>query len=261
MLNVANDRVLAGNTPTAFVPAPVNLPRNLGAARWRAVIAAAARVFADSTRTGDIMLAEELTAQRQLAYLLGSGVMQTGDGPDLMRERPEFADIDLDQLRALPRSTLGGALAAFFDDNGLSTTLYSAPTPHTDDPELAYLMRRIRGSHDIWHVLTGLSIAGHDEILLHAFSLAQTGLPASIALLVFGGLKHMVLEARWGCVRSGVLAAYRRGKAASPLLPVYWERLYDQPLDQVRAELGVVPWSAMDVEATAPWRWRGPLAS
>jgi hypothetical protein len=42
----------------------------------------------DSNRTEDIITAEELTAQAQLVYLQTSGVMQTGDGPDLMRERP-----------------------------------------------------------------------------------------------------------------------------------------------------------------------------
>ncbi len=249
------------HTVARFVPAPVNLPSKLGGDHWRTIIAAGARVLADSNRTEDIMLFEELTAHKQLAYLHASGVMATGEGPDLMRDRPEFGDIDLAELRTLPGSTLGGALAAFFDDNGLTTKLYGAPTPHTDDPELGYLLRRIRGAHDIWHVLTDLSIAGHDEILLHAFSLAQTGLPSSIGLLVFGGLKHMVLEARWGCVRTGVLAAYRRGKAAAPLLPVYWERHYDKPLDQVRAMFNIVPWSADDVEATRPWRWRGPVAA
>jgi ubiquinone biosynthesis protein COQ4 len=122
-------------------------------------------------------------------------------------------------------------------------------------------MRRIRHVHDLWHVLTGFSIAGHDEILLHAFSLAQTGMPSSVALMVLGSIKHMVLEARFGLLRSGLLAAYQRGRDARPLLTVYWERHFEDSLESVRARYGIRPWTATDVEASRPWRLAGPLAA
>ena len=35
--------------------------------------------------------------------------------------------------------------------------------------------------------------------------------------------------------------AYRSGREAKPLLTAYWERRWEQPLDDVRREFGVVP--------------------
>ena len=246
------------NMPTST---PIHLPTDLPLDQYRTVAECVVRVLRDSNRTEDIITAEELTAQAQLVYLQTSGVMQTGDGPDLMRERPDFVNVDMDALRALPPETLGGALARFFDANGLDTKLYGVPTLYTSDPERAYLMRRIRQCHDLWHVLTGFTIAGHDEILLHAFQLAQTGMPSSVALMALGSLKHMLLEARFGALRTGLLAAYRRGRAAEPLLPVYWERYFEEPLDSVRARYGIRAWSRADHDATRPFRLVGPVAA
>ena len=68
----------------------------------------------------------------------------------------------------------------------------------------------------------------------------------------------MVLEARWGCVRSGIRAAFERGRAAEPFVPVYWERYFDLPLEEVRARLGIRPWTPQDRAATRPWALQGP---
>lgn len=239
----------------------IHLPTRMTAEQWKTVGRCVLRVLADSNRTEDIALAEELSAQDQLRHLIGSRVMETGEGPALMRDRPHFGDIDFDHLRSLPASTLGGAFARFMDDNGLSTNLYDIPPAHTADPDEAYLILRIRHVHDVWHVLTGLGVEGHDEILLHAFQLAQTGLPSSVALMALGSLKHMALEARFWALRRGLRAAFLRGRAASPLLPVYWERHFEEPLAEVRARHGIRPWTARDVEASGRWRWAGPAAA
>ena len=238
----------------------IHLPTHMSRQQWQTVTGCVARALRDSNRTEDIVTAEELAAQAQLRYLVRSEVMKSGEGPDIMRERPHFSDVQLDALRALPAATLGGAFARFLDDNGLSTSLYNIPPQYTADPDEAYLMLRIRHSHDVWHVLTGLGVAGHDEILLHAFSLAQTGMPSSLALMVLGSLKHMLLEARFGLLRSGLWAAFQRGRQASPLLTVYWERHFEESLESVRERYGIRPWTPRDKQASEPWRWAGPLA-
>lgn len=115
------------------------------------------------------------------------------------------------------------------------------PPRYTADPDAAFLMQRLRHSHDVWHVLTGLGVAGHEEILLHAFSLAQTGLPSSIALLAFGSIKHMLLEGRLGTFLFGMRRAYAHGRRAQPLLSVYWERHWETPVETLRRRFGIVP--------------------
>lgn len=254
-------RVKLAYTLLPMLTTKVHLPTTMSLPQWKTVAGCVARVLWDSNRTEDIVTAEELSAQSQLPYLRASGIMSTGEGPDIMRDRPNLGAVDLDALRRMPASTLGGAFVRFLDDNGLSTKIYDIPARYTEDPELAYLLLRYRHSHDIWHVLTGFSIAGHDEILIHAFSLAQTGMPSSVALMLLGSLKHMLLEGRFGLLRSGLLAAYRRGSEASRLLPVYWERHFEDDLDDVRARYGVRPWTDADREAAQPWRWTGPLAA
>jgi len=223
----------------------------------RTIVTCSARVLADSTRTMDIVTVEELTAQKQLRYLLDAGVF-AGDGAGLLEDRPSLETLDLNHLRSLPEDTFGRAVARFFDRNGLTLDLYGVEAEYTAEADAKFLMQRIRQSHDLWHVLMGFTVDGHEEILLHAFSLAQTGLPSSIALMALGSLKHMLLEARFGCLLSGMTEAYARGKAAKPLIGVRWENYWELPLDDVRAEFDILPWSDDDRAATKPWRFKGP---
>ena len=222
------------------------------------VVTCGVRVLLDSNRTMDIITAEEMTAQAQLPFLLEQGVFDSEYARGMLEEQPSLESMDLEVLRELAPDTFGYAVARFFDSHGLSPGFYAVPAQYTEDPDAAYLMQRIRQSHDMWHVLFGLNVDGHEEILLHAFSLAQTGLPASIALIALGSIKHMLLEARFGCFRDGLAEAYRRGRRAKPLIGVRWEQYFDRPLAEVRREFDISPWTHEDRAATSPWRWRGP---
>jgi ubiquinone biosynthesis protein COQ4 len=212
--------------------------------RARTVIECSLRVVRDSNATLDIVTTEEITGQSQLAYLVDQGVFDTPEGSELLRDRPHLADQDPEALRALPEGSLGREWIRFLDDNRLSLRLTKQPTPYTNDDTRAYALHRIRQSHDLWHTLIGVGAKGHEEILVHAFSLAQTGLPVSVAIVAVGSIKHMVLEKRWSTLRHDVLGAYRRGVRAAPLLGVYWERYLDQPLGAVRARFGIEPFVA-----------------
>ena len=106
---------------------------------------------------------------------------------------------------------------------------------------MAYLMRRFRQTHDVWHALLGLGVQGHEEVIIHAFSYGQLRLPVSAMVMFFGSIKHIVLERRWGALRHALREAYDIGRRAQPLLPVYWERIWDQPLAEVRAPYSIRP--------------------
>jgi ubiquinone biosynthesis protein COQ4 len=203
---------------------------------------AVVRVLADSTRTNEIHRVEEITGRpryrRVLAELSG-----TPDGRRLLAERPELSTetVDFDVLRVMPASTLGGAYARHLDGNGITADYQAAATRFVEDADLAYLMRRFRQTHDVWHALLGLGIAGHEEVVIHAFSFGQLRLPVSAMIMFFGSLKHMILERRWGTLRHSLGDAYREGKAAAPLLGVIWEDLWAAPIDEVRARYRVAP--------------------
>lgn len=195
------------------------------------------RIVLDSEATGEVVVAEEITAQRQLRFWIESGIFEHGEGPSLLRDRPEIAETNVDFLRSLPAGTLGRSFADFLDRHGICLEGLAQPTPFTEDDRASYLMRRIRQSHDIWHVLLGLGTEGHEEVLVHCFSIAQTGFPNSTMIIGFGALKHFVLERRWRGLSSDLYRAWRLGCDAAPLLTVRWEDRWEQPLERVREEL------------------------
>lgn len=206
-------------------------------------------VLADSQRTEQIHLVEEITGKQRFAEALRT-LFDNEDGRALLHDRPELSSqhIDYDKLRQLPVGTLGRAYVDHLDRNGLSADYQASKTTHCDDPTLSYLMRRFRQTHDVWHALTNLGIEGHEEVIIHAFSFGQLRLPVSVLILFFGTLKHIVLERRKGALRHALWEAFEHGRQAMPLLPVYWEKMWEQPLDKVRARYGVVPCTRTYVE-------------
>jgi ubiquinone biosynthesis protein COQ4 len=203
---------------------------------------AVVRVLGDSTKTHEIHRVEEITGRPRFRALLAA-MSETPEGRRLMAERPELSSehVDYDLLRALPATTFGGAYVRHLDGNGITADYQAAATRHVDDPDIAYLMRRFRQTHDVWHALLGLGIAGHEEVIIHSFSYGQLRLPVSAMIMLFGTMKHIVLERRWGALRHSMLEAYRAGREAAPLMPVYWEDLWEAPLETVRVAYTVIP--------------------
>jgi ubiquinone biosynthesis protein COQ4 len=198
------------------------------------------RVLGDSTKTHEIHRVEEITGRPRFRALLAE-LQATPEGQRLLADRPELSSdhVDYDRLRALSPTTFGGAYVRHLDGNGITADYQAAATRHVDDPDIAYLMRRFRQTHDVWHALLGLGIAGHEEVIIHSFSFGQLQLPVSALIMVFGTMKHIVLERRWGALRHSMLDAYRVGQHADPLMPVYWEDLWEEPLESVRARYHV----------------------
>jgi ubiquinone biosynthesis protein COQ4 len=203
---------------------------------------AVVRVLADSTATQEIHRVEEITGRPRYRRILAE-MVRDADGQRLLAERPELSSerVDYDHLRALPETTFGGAYVRHLDTNNITADYQAAATHHVDDPDMAYLMRRFRQTHDVWHALLGIGITGHEEVLIHWFSYGQLRLPVSALIMVFGSMKHLVLERRWKAVRHSMLEAYRGGRDAAPLLPVYWEDLWERPLADVRTAYNVRP--------------------
>jgi ubiquinone biosynthesis protein COQ4 len=196
---------------------------------------AVVRVLADSTRTAEIHKVEEITGRPSYRRLLRA-LAESSEAERLLAARPELRSdqVDYDALRKMPPDTLGGAYVRHLDGNNITADYQAAPTTFVADEDMAYLMRRFRQTHDVWHALLGLGIAGHEEVVIHAFSYGQLRLPVSALVIVFGSLKHIVLERRWGALRHSLREAYELGKQAPPLLGVYWEEQWADPIDDVR---------------------------
>lgn len=160
------------------------------------------------------------------------------NGARLLREQPSIdtQHIDYDALRALPADTLGGAYVRFLDDNDLDPDLFQAP-PHLPSM-VAYISKRTRQSHDLWHVVTGYGTDVRGELALQAFTWKATGMPAS-ALIAFGGALRFAFSKGYRGLFLDVIDGARRGARSAFLPAVVWEDHFERPLADVRRDLDI----------------------
>ena len=108
----------------------------------------------------------------------------------------------------------------------------------------AWMGRRTRDVHDIWHILSGYHRDALGEACLVAFSYAQTkGL--GWALIAVGAASRAG-KARTQPYVKAIWQGYRRGKAAKWLLGEDYERLMLEPLESARRRLGITPATIYD---------------
>lgn len=166
-------------------------------------------------------------------------------GKDLLAKRPDLVELLADRaaLRRLPDGSVGRAYLAFVERENISadgiraaaamgaTAAASLPAPFD------FVHARMRDTHDLWHVVTGISGDVLGETALLAFTLAQIWNPA-IALIVGIGL---VKTARWPAARPLIFEMFRRGQKAAWLPEQHWETMLARPLSEVRQELRIEP--------------------
>lgn len=133
--------------------------------------------------------------------------------------------------------------------------------------DVRYVIERSRWLHDLYHVVTGYGRDLPGEGLLIYFMLGyEHGLSYRVAALSPMGLGPRFFirpscgQRRW---RALLRDAHARGLAANRVCPpvfVPWEELLPRPLDEVRRDLGIIPF----VEDTSRWldhSWFGKQAA
>jgi ubiquinone biosynthesis protein Coq4 len=139
----------------------------------------------------------------------------------------------LEELAKLPADTLGGAYARHMKANNLRQDYYQHVTPRH---RMQYLRLRIRQTHDIWHVLTGLGTDDFAEIGIQGFYAGQF-ITSMAAIIAAGAILKSVLRGRFDELEKYVDAfceGYCAGKRAESLLAVRWEELWGENLDSLR---------------------------
>jgi ubiquinone biosynthesis protein COQ4 len=204
-------------------------------ARMRVALRAGRRLHQNPDDTRQVFLLGAALNAGRLPRLVERFVADD-EGSALLRDDAciDSHAVDYVRLRTLAPDTLGGAYARFLDGNGLDPDLFQAPPGMP--PVSAYLAKRLRQSHDIWHVVTGLGPDIPGEIALQAFTYAQTAAPSALLIALLGTLRYA--WRRRGLLAS-VLRAYRLGKRATFLPTVRWERWWERPLADVRRDLGL----------------------
>jgi ubiquinone biosynthesis protein COQ4 len=160
--------------------------------------------------------------------------------PDLVKlyeENYQPKKCDLQELSALPEGTLGRTFAEHMIANRLDPNFYR----DVKQRHLAtYLGQRMRATHDIFHVLTGLDTSVPGELALQAFSLAQIGSGIN-AMLIAAGILHTIKTSpsQLRAVMDLIVDAYQRGRNAKFLPAVKFDELWDSSIEQVRADLNM----------------------
>ena len=172
----------------------------------------------------------------------------TAGGQKILREKQDLFELmrDTDRLRAMPEGSLGRAIGDWYaleeiSAQGLadaSEAAFSEGGPRREtglDKDEELFSMRLRDLHDVFHVLAGYGrdLSGEGAVL--AFTIPQTRNP---------GIAYMVLDflfrGGWNSPDGKLMRqAFRRGRQCDWLVDQDWETLFEQPLDQVRQELGV----------------------
>ncbi len=177
-------------------------------------------------------------------------LLTTPQGGRIAYERAEFARMLMDDawLDSLPDGSVGAAYRSFIREEQLSAeglaeiSRQGAPTVDEQHP-YAWMGRRTRDVHDIWHILSGYHRDALGEACLVAFSYAQTrGLGWALIAL---GAAHRSGGSEYP-YRKAIWQGYRRGKAAKWLLGEDYERLLAEPLESARRRLNITPATIYD---------------
>ena len=213
---------------------------------WGAAFAAMRRLLADKEDTGqvyDIMKALNGDAYAKCYVRL----LDTPTGGRVAYERRELEPLLMDEawLDSFAPGTVGAAYRHFVRSENISAKGLAdiGRAKQGSDEDIAHpyawFGRRIRDTHDIWHILSGYHRDGLGEACLVAFSYAQTrafgwafiGIIA--ALRAWQGGSHKAVQAIW--------QGYKRGKAAKWLSGEDYLQLMNEPLDAARRRLNITP--------------------
>jgi ubiquinone biosynthesis protein COQ4 len=178
-------------------------------------------------------------------------LLETTAGGRIAYDHVELAPQLMDQewLDSFAPGTVGAAYRDFirsenFSAEGLAE-ISRQRQARVDEPHpYNWFGRRIRDTHDIWHILSGYHRDGLGEACLVAFSYAQTrGL--GWAMIATGAVFKAVTSGHWRAARA-IRQGYRRGRAAKWLPGEEAMRLMNEPLDAARRRLNITPATIYD---------------
>lgn len=183
---------------------------------------------------------------------------QDPDGRRLLEERPDLGAAldDRAALAAMPEGSLGRAYHEFMSGPGVVPGYVIAGLMYRDgafdqldwDEDMKFVLERLGNTHDLSHVLSGYGTDLAAEAININFNLGMFNSPFGRKWpgTAFGVGSGLFLLPKGGLRRWYQLAeeAYERGRAAvqnRPFHCVPFEQLLPEPLEEVRAWMGIPP--------------------
>ena len=212
--------------------------------RWGAAFRALLALRADNDDTTHVFkIIDALRGDSERKPL--ARMKETAIGRRIIEEDRNLLAVlaDRERLRLLPEGSLGRVYLAFMEEEGLSADgLAEASVEGYGekklDPEIRTFTTWARDSHDLWHVLTGYGRDPLGELCLLGVLYSQTESrgTAFIALL---GLLEVSFEYPGAPAIRAVIQGFQIGRNAESMMAQDWERLAEQPFDEVRKALNL----------------------
>jgi ubiquinone biosynthesis protein COQ4 len=175
-------------------------------------------------------------------------LIQTPEGGRIAYKRVELVNKLTDRawLSQFADGTVGAAYRDFlahtgFSADGLQAVSMEVERDRAEETPYAWMGRRERDIHDVWHVLTGYQADDPmGELCLVAFSYAQSkGL--GWAFIGLAGYLKSFGEEHGKAARRAVREGYAHGRAAKWLHAEDIETLFAEPLVAARKRLNILP--------------------
>ncbi|GLA03318.1 ubiquinone biosynthesis protein [Aspergillus niger] len=216
---------------------PGHVPLNF-VERGALAVGSAVGALLNPRRADLIAACGEATATPYFIYRLRNAMLSDPTGRQILRDRPRITSetLKLPYLRSLPENTVGRTYATWLDREGVSPDTRDN-VQYIDDEECAYVMQRYRECHDFYHAVTGLPIFVEGELALKAFEFLNTLIPMT-GLSLFASVRLKPAE------RERLFSIYlpwalRSGLRSKELINVYWEKVLEKDVGELREELGI----------------------
>jgi ubiquinone biosynthesis protein COQ4 len=181
----------------------------------------------------------ESTAITPILRQIQSQMLSDPIGRQILRERPRITStsLNLEYLRNLPEESVGNTYVKWLDREGVSPDT-RVPVKFIDDEELAYIYQRYRECHDFYHSITGLPIIIEGEIAVKVLEYMNIGMPMSGLGAIFAPLRLKPSQ-KDRLYNIYYPWAIQSGLNSKPLINVYWEKILENDVSQLRSELGI----------------------
>lgn len=175
-------------------------------------------------------------------------IKNSEDGRRMLEDRIDIFPLltDRERLRALPSDTLGYQYITWADKEGIypeglveiaqGLGMYS---DNNNDQDLEFLERRQQVLHDLYHLLTGYNRDTGGEMALLTFSAIQEKNTA-MQIIAWLGQIMFLIRLRFDLFKLRN-EAKRKARQSPLLITQHWGDLIEQPIDEVRKQLGLFP--------------------
>ena len=193
----------------------------------------------------------QVSSGPSLPHLLES-MRSTASGRRLLIERPSVNSetVDVEYLASLERGKFGREWIEWLKENGVGPD-GRAEADYMTTAEHKYLIQRYRESHDFYHLLLRMPVAGFAAAggTLRILASNLSSLPKPSQLLSAALNPSATATASPRAAPSADLSALQTlipwamevGRTSVPLISVEWERCWERDIDDMRREFGITP--------------------